>query len=205
MQPGSKKRTPRRPPPVSSLKAPTVTERPASQAKRLKANWLFDWGETIVVAFILALVIRAFFLQVFWIPSSSMEPTLDIQDRIVVNKVLYHFRPPRRMEIIVFRETGSSGSHNKDLIKRLVGLPGEKLEVRNGIIYINGQPLKEEHPMNQDFADFGPVQIPADAYFVMGDNRPASADSRYWGFLPKKNVIGQACWRLWPLSRFGWL
>jgi signal peptidase I len=190
---------------VSRLNEPTVTDLPSGQGKRLKANWLFDWGETIVVALLLALVIRAFFLQVFWIPSSSMEPTLDIQDRIVVNKVAYHFRSPRRMEIIVFRETGSFGPKNKDLIKRLVGLPGEQLEVRNGIVHIDGQPLKEEHPMNQDFADFGPVQIPSDAYFVMGDNRPASADSRYWGFLPKKNVIGKAFWRLWPLSRFGWI
>ena len=169
---------------------------------RLK-HWLFDWAETIVVALILALIIRAFFLQVFWIPSGSMEPTLDIGDRIVVNKVPYHFREPKRMEILVFRQVSSYAGQKKDLIKRLVGLPGETLEVRDGIVSINGAPLEEKHPLFQDFADFGPVTIPADSYFVMGDNRPASADSRYWGFLPKKNVIGPAFLRIWPLTKFG--
>ena len=178
--------------------------RPKDQPKlpRLK-HWLFDWTETILVALILALIIRAFFLQVFWIPSGSMEPTLDIKDRIVVNKVAYHFRQPRRLEIIVFRQVASADNEKRDLIKRLVGLPGETLQLKDGVIYINNQPVKEEHSMNQDFANFGPIIIPPDSYFVMGDNRPASADSRFWGFLPKKNLIGPAFLRLWPLTRFG--
>ncbi|MBU0672438.1 MAG: signal peptidase I [Candidatus Margulisbacteria bacterium] len=166
-------------------------------------HWLFDWTETIVVAFIMALIIRAFFLQVFWIPSSSMEPTLDIQDRIVVNKVAYHFRQPRRQEIMVFRQVAAEGEPKRDLIKRVMGMPGETFEVRDGVIYINTKAVKETHPMNSDFSSFGPVKIPNDAYFVMGDNRPASADSRYWGFLPKKNLIGPAFIRIWPISKFG--
>jgi signal peptidase I len=171
---------------------------------RLK-HWLFDWGETIVVAFVLALVIRAFFIQVFWIPSSSMEPTLDINDRVVVNKVSYHFREPRRQEIIVFRQVAPPGSPKRDIIKRVMGLPGEKLGIRNGIVHINGEAVEETHPMNRDYADFGPIVVPPDAYFVMGDNRPASADSRYWGFLPKANVIGPAFVRIWPLTKFGFM
>jgi len=151
----------------------------------------------------MALIIRAFFLQVFWIPSGSMEPTLDIKDRIVVNKVSYHFRDPRRMEIVVFRQVNSPDNQKRDLIKRLVGLPGETLQLKEGTIYINGKPLTETHTINNDYADFGPVTIPADSYFVMGDNRPASADSRYWGFLPKVNLIGPAFLRLWPLTKFG--
>jgi signal peptidase I len=166
-------------------------------------HWLFDWLETIVVALVLALIIRAFFLQVFWIPSGSMEPTLDINDRIVVNKVAYHFRQPQRLEVVVFRGVAAMGEAKKDLIKRLVGLPGETLAVKEGIIHINGQPLAEKHTLNQDFSDFGPVTVPADSFFVMGDNRPASADSRYWGFLPKQNLIGPAFLRIWPLTRFG--
>lgn len=169
---------------------------------RLK-HWLFDWAETIVVALVLALIIRAFFLQVFWIPSGSMEPTLDINDRIVVNKVVYHFREPRHFEIVVFRQVYSGDKEKRDLIKRLVGLPGEQLEVKNGVIVVNGQEIKESHPINQDYANFGPVTIPADSYFVMGDNRPASADSRYWGFLPKANLIGPAFLRIWPITKFG--
>jgi signal peptidase I len=165
-------------------------------------RWLFDWLETIVVAFVMALVIRAFFFQVFWIPSSSMEPTLDIKDRIIVNKVSYYFREPRRQEVIVFRQVAPEGAPKRDLIKRLIGLPGETLEIKDGVIYINGNPLEEKHPMNQDYANFGPLVVPPDAYFVMGDNRPASADSRYWGFLPKENVIGPAFLCIWPFSRF---
>jgi len=170
--------------------------------RRLLNNWIFDWGETIVVALILALIIRAFFLQVFWIPSGSMEPTLDISDRIVVNKVVYNFRQPKRFEIIVFRAVPAMGQEKKDLIKRLAGLPGEKLEVKDGIININGKPVEEAHTMNQDYANFGPITIPPDSYFVMGDNRLASADSRYWGFLPGKNIIGKAFLRIWPLTKF---
>lgn len=178
----------------------------APQAKSSKSrlkHWLFDWGETVVVAFVLALIIRAFFVQVFWIPSSSMEPTLDINDRIVVNKVVYHFREPKRQEVVVFRQVAPKGSPKRDLIKRLMGLPGEELEIKDGIVYINGKAVEEKHPLNRDFSDFGPITIPPEAYFVMGDNRPASADSRYWGFLPKENVIGPAFIRIWPLTKLG--
>jgi signal peptidase I len=130
-----------------------------------------------------------------------MEPTLDINDRIIVNKVAYHFRSPHRFEITVFRQVASEGAPKRDLIKRMVGLPGETLELKNGILYINDKPLEEKHTMNQDYANFGPVNIPPDAYLVLGDNRPASADSRYWGFLPKKKLIGPAFLRIWPLTR----
>lgn len=170
--------------------------------KRLN-HWLFDWAETIVVAFIMALIIRAFFLQVFWIPSSSMEPTLDIQDRLVVNKVKYHFRKPQRMDVVVFRQVAPASVPKRDIIKRVIGLPGETIYIRNGRVYINKELLKEDHPMNNDYSDFGPVQVPDNAYFVMGDNRPASADSRYWGFLPRKNIIGPAMLRIWPLNKIG--
>jgi signal peptidase I len=168
---------------------------------RLK-HWLFDWAETILVAFILALIIRAFFVQVFWIPSGSMEPTLEINDRIVVNKVVYHFREPERQEVVVFRQVAPEGGPKRDIIKRVMGLPGEEFEIKDGIVYINGNAVDEKHPMNRDFADFGPIVVPPEAYFVMGDNRPASADSRYWGFLPRENLIGPAFIRIWPLTKF---
>lgn len=131
-----------------------------------------------------------------------MEPTLDIRDRLVVNKVAYHFREPRRFEIVVFRqvEGGLYGGKN-DLIKRVIGLPGDTIELKEGIVYVNGSQLFENHPLNRDYMDFGPVTVPPDAYFMMGDNRPESADSRYWGFLPKANLIGPALLRIWPLNR----
>jgi signal peptidase I len=104
---------------------------------------------------------------------------------------------------VVFRQVAPEGQPKRDLIKRVMGLPGEVLEIRDGVVHINGLRIKELHPLNHDYADFGPVKIPLDAYFVMGDNRPASADSRYWGYLPAKNIIGPAFLRIWPLDKIG--
>jgi signal peptidase I len=175
----------------------------AKPQNRILEHWLFDWLETIIVALVFALIIRAFFLQVFWIPSSSMEPTLNINDRIVVNKVIYNFREPKRMEVVVFRQVAPPGVPKRDLIKRIIGLPGDKLEIKEGIISVNGKAIEETHPMNRDYMDFKFTIVPENAYFVMGDNRPASADSRYWGFLPKSNLIGLAVMKIWPITQIG--
>ncbi|OGC03556.1 signal peptidase I [candidate division WOR-1 bacterium RIFOXYA12_FULL_43_27] len=164
-------------------------------------RWLWDWVETIVVALLLALIIRALVVQVFWIPSASMEPTLNIQDRIIVNKFIYRFKEPERFDVIVFRYPGSGPK--KDFIKRVIGLPGEKLEIKNGRVFINGVPLTENHSMNSDFSYFGPVKIPAKAYLCLGDNRPRSADSRVWGFVPRKNIYGPAFLKIWPIWEVG--
>jgi len=203
-------------------------------------KWVREWVETLVFALVLALIIRAFFVQVFWIPSGSMEPSLNINDRIIVNKLAYGLqnplfqsfkektflyiipnplyklpvptsdlqyfisfnRGPKRFEVVVFKLYDVQ-DNRKDLIKRVIGLPGEKLEIKKGVVYINGTALKENHPMNSDLADFGPVTIPSDSYFMMGDNRPNSADSRYFGFLPKSQIIGPAFLRIWPLFQLG--
>lgn len=176
--------------------------KPAGPAKVKKAKgWFRETVETVVIAFILAMIIRTFVVQVFWIPSSSMEPTLDIKDRIVANKFIYWFQPPARGDVIVFK---SLEAPPRDFIKRIIGLPGDVLELREGAVYINGQKLDESrHPMNQDDMNFGPITVPPDHYFMMGDNRPASADSRYWGPLPKKNIKGQAFIIIWPFRHFG--
>lgn len=180
---------------------------------RLK-HWIFDWLETIVVALLLALVIRAFFLQIFFVPSGSMEPTLVgsldpfIADRVAVNKVIYHFRQPQRFDVVVFRAVPAVSVDKKDLIKRLIGLPGDKIELKKGVLYVNDKRVLETHPVNNEYRDltslpatFGPVYVPKDEFFVMGDNRPDSYDSRYWGFVPKNDLIGQAFMRIWPLSK----
>lgn len=173
---------------------------PAKGASKQK-GWLRETSETIVIAFILAMIIRTFIIQVFWIPSSSMEPTLDIKDRVVANKFIYWFHPPQRGDVIVFK---SLEEKPRDFIKRIIGLPGDELELREGLIYINGQKLDEsKHPVNYDTMNFGPIKIPSSEYFMMGDNRPQSADSRYWGPLPKKNIKGQAFIIIWPFRHFG--
>lgn len=167
---------------------------------KIKA-WIWDWVETIVVALIFALLIRAFIIQIFWIPSSSMEPTLNIQDRIVVNKFIYHFKPPERFDIIVFRYPGEGPK--KDFVKRIIGLPGETLEIKGGEVYINNNLLMEDHSMNADFSYYGPIKVPEGSYFCMGDNRPRSADSRVWGYVPHKNIHGPAFLKIWPIWEVG--
>ena len=204
--------------------------------------WVKDTFETLIVAFVLALIIRAFLVQVFWIPSPSMVPTLEINDRLIVNKLAYglqnpfyrfdlydkflyivpnpfygHRSPvfnfkyfvelpfgPGRFEVVVFRfpsETQPDAS--RDLIKRVVGLPGETIELKRGVLYVNGKTVEEKHQMYNDYSNYGPVQVPVKSYLMMGDNRPNSNDGRYWGFVPKNELAGPALFRIWPISRFG--
>lgn len=168
------------------------------------------WQENltlIAIALTLALLIRTFIAEPRLIPSESMYPTLHIGDRLVVEKVSYRFHPPETGDIVVFQtppELQRRGyDKNQAFIKRIIGKPGEVISVANGKVYLNGQPLQEDYiaePPNQPFPT---VKIPEDEFFVMGDNRNDSNDSRYWGFLPQQNLIGRATFRFWPLDRIG--
>ena len=169
-----------------------------------------EWSEAIVVALILTLIIRAFVVQAFKIPSGSMIPTLVQGDKLFVNKFIYRFREPSRWDIIVFKYPEDK---KKDFIKRVVALEGEEVEIRDGMVMING---KVEHPpqnirrifyYNQEpFAGTGQkIKVPEDSYFVLGDNSLSSRDSRYWGFVPKKYLVGKAFFRWWPIRRVGLL
>ncbi len=181
----------------------------------------------LLLAFILALLIKTFLIQAFYIPSGSMEHTLDVGDRVLVNKVVYHIHPPRRGDIIVFSDPhpivqhrsplsavvhwltdglGISRDPNKDFIKRVIGLPGETVEVTHGIVFIDGKRLSEHYlgPVisTADFKD----TVPRDRLFVMGDNRGDSNDSRgTLGDIPLDKVIGRAFVTIWPPSRIGLL
>lgn len=237
--------------------------------KRLREWYDSLWGryrhslwregfETVVVALGLALLIRAFIVQAFFIPSSSMEDTLLIDDHILVNKFIYRFGDPQRQDIVVFEFPGESvaGEH-KDYIKRVIGRPGDTVLVQGGLVYINGEPLGEPYAIHRGGllplgrGDFGPVRVPrpgeelnlaqlngdeqklvqalyrrqgrelrwaagqcfldgspvtsavidGEYYFVMGDNRENSADSRVWGFLPRGHILGRAFCIYWPLNR----
>jgi signal peptidase I len=182
-----------------------------------KKSVIRDWVESIIIAFLLALVIRAFIVQAFKIPTGSMRMTLIEGDLILVNKFIYGakvpfvkywlaaLRSPKRGDVIVFIYPEDK---KKDFIKRLVGLPGEIVEIKGGSIYINGKPAPEP-VFNQiyyynrgDFAAPGQkIVVPKDSYFVLGDNSISSKDSRYWGFVPKSNVLGQAMIIYWPPQR----
>ena len=167
-----------------------------------------EWVEPILLAVILALIIRAFLVQAFKIPTGSMRPTLIENDRVLVNKILYRYKEPERGDIIVFKYPVDG---KRDFIKRLVGLPGETLEIRQGKVYINGEALPENlliqkfYYYNREDWDYGKenqkIKIPQDSFFVLGDNSAQSSDSRNWGFVPRKNLIGKAFLIYWPPRR----
>lgn len=168
------------------------------------------WQENftlIAIALVLALLIRTFIAEPRYIPSESMVPTLYEGDRLVVEKVSYHFHPPTTGDIVVFQppvELQKRG-YPKDqaFIKRVIAVPGETVSVANGKVYLNGQPLTEDYIAEPPSQPFPPVKVPSDQFFVMGDNRNNSNDSRYWGFLPQENIIGRAVFRFWPPERVG--
>lgn len=181
---------------------------PQNQKKDKQNSWfsIFAW-------LLLALLLRWQVIEPRWIPSGSMLPTLQIQDRILVEKIrpriksLKHehldadsivvFHPPQQLI-----DTGYD--RNSALIKRLVGLPGDKIKVQKGKLYRNGQELKEKSwlqlPMNYEMDE---ITIPNHYLWVLGDNRNNSLDSHLWGYLPEENVIGTAIWRYWPINKFG--
>ncbi len=167
-----------------------------------------EWINSILVALVLTLIIRAFVVQAYKIPSGSMMPTLLVGDKLFVNKYIYRFEPPKRGDIIVFKYPVDP---KKDFIKRLVGMAGDRVEIRDGKIYVNDEPLDDPETFGRFYyynhdPYGGPrevIQVPEDTYFVLGDNSANSTDSRFWGFVPKKYVLGKAVFRWWPLNRFG--
>jgi signal peptidase I len=200
--------------------------------KRSALSFFKELPVLILIAFGLALLIKTFLIQAFFIPSESMVPTLEIGDRVLVNKLVYRFREPRRGEVIVFvaeRDTsadsrgllrkivdtlteglGVSAPSDRDFIKRIIGLPGETVEMKDGVVTItktDGTKIALNEPYlaeDKDTSPFGPSKVPAESYFVMGDNRPNSADSRTrLGPIKRSDIVGKAFIKVWPLSRIG--
>lgn len=165
-----------------------------------------DVLEVVIPAVALFLIIHTFFLESRVVPTPSMVPTIEVQDRFLSNKTAYWFRKPERYQIVVFKPPLEAGS-KLDFVKRIIGLPGEKISVHNGVVYINDKPLEEPYitPDRAPIAEYSPHIIPEGNLFVMGDNRNNSEDSRFWGTIPIKNIKGQAWLRFWPLSRIGFI
>lgn len=170
-----------------------------------KNNPWIELIQTIVTAAVLSLGIRTFIAEARYIPSSSMRPTLEVNDRLIIEKLSYLFREPIRGDVIVFNPTESLKAENFQdaFIKRIIGLPGEIVEVKTGKVYVNGKKISEEYIFEAPDYNYGPSRIPEDEYLVLGDNRNNSYDSHYWGFVPKKKIIGKAFVRFWPFDRLG--
>ncbi len=180
---------------------------PGAAKKGSRYRWVVEAAAIVVLALVATLVLRTFVVQPFFIPSGSMEPTLQIGDRILVDKLSYHFHSIDRGDIVVFATPPSEdcgGPPVADLVKRVIGLPGERISSRGNTVLINGRALAE--PWLPKGTILGraitPTVVPANSYFVMGDNRDASCDSRYWGSVPRSLVVGKVVALVWPLSRF---
>ncbi|PLX80118.1 MAG: signal peptidase I [Desulfuromonas sp.] len=193
-----------------------------NQVIKPKKPWYREYGEALIIAGILAIILRTFVIQAFKIPSGSMEETLLIGDHLLVNKFIYgsqvplfddrilRIRHPERGDVIVFEFPGDADKsyfNRRDFIKRVVGTPGDKVEVRNKKVFVNGERLAFEQEIHRDPNIVGPgygprdnmpmVTVPPESYFVMGDNRDQSFDSRFWGFVPENNIKGLAFIKYW--------
>lgn len=176
---------------------------PGDRARSSLRNGV-EWVVIIGAALLAALLIKTFLLQAFYIPSPSMVPTLHVDDRVLVNKLSYRLHDVHRGDVVVFERPPNDAGVIRDLIKRVVGLPGETVEGRDGGVYVNGRRLAEPYlPEGTVTSTFGPQRIPPGRVWVMGDNRSNSSDSRVFGTVPESRIVGRAFVRVWPLSAFG--
>ena len=167
--------------------------------KKKEKSSLREMVEVVVIAFVLAFLIKTFVVGNFWIPSESMLPTIEVNDKVVVTNFSYWFAEPQRGDVVVFKYPLDT---KKDYIKRCIGVPGETIEFRDSKLYVNGERVEEPYlPEGLTFDDYGPVVVPEGQYFMCGDNRNNSADSRAWGFLDEKLIIGKAQFIYWPFER----
>jgi signal peptidase I len=195
----------------------------AEEAPYKRKSVIREYAESIAIAILLALVIRTYLVQAFKIPSGSMEDTLAIGDHLLVNKFIYgtkipftstsiiKLRDPRRGDVIVFEYPEDP---SKDFIKRVIGTPGDVVEGKDKKVYVNGKPYENPHEIHKEKETipkemnprdtFGPVTVPPDSYFVMGDNRDRSYDSRFWGFVKREKIRGLAFIKYWSWDKENW-
>jgi signal peptidase I len=176
------------------------------QRKKTRRARVAEYLVILAVAFVLIFgLVRPFVLEPFWIPSESMLPTLEVGDRVFVNKFIYRFSEPQRGDIVVFK---SLEGEDEDLIKRIIAVPGDRVRVANGVPRVNGERQEQEpyvKPQFPDGSDYGPIRVRKGEVFVMGDNRGNSRDSRFFGPVPIEDIEGEAFFRFWPPSRIGLL
>jgi len=179
---------------ISTVVAPEATQ-PLRRELR-------SWGRDLVIALSLAIVIIIFFYQPVKVEGTSMTPLISDQERIFINKFVYRFEPIERGDVVVF---WYPLDRSKSFIKRVVGLPGDTVEIRDGSVYVNGKLLPEPYipPESADLGSLPSTRIPNGEYFVMGDHRTSSNDSRIFGPVPRKFIYGKAVFAYWPVDHFG--
>jgi signal peptidase I len=183
------------------MESPEALSQNKGLSKGRKAlRWLREALETILPAVLIAFLINFFLAQATQVHGQSMEPTLHSDQRLVVEKVSYRFHGPRHGDIVVLKSPQQS---TELLIKRVIGLPGETVEIRQGRVYINGQELDEPYLERSTGGNWGPIIIPPLQVFVLGDNRSFSNDSRAFGVVPIENIVGRAWVSYWPLDKVG--
>ena len=164
---------------------------------------LLEWIQAIVIAVVLALLIRTFLFEVIQIEGSSMMPTFHEKDRVVVDRLTYRFSAPKRGDVVIFKNPDDM---SLNYIKRVIAVPGETVEVKDGKVYVNDEPLSEPYIQEPPLDYFEKVTVPQNTIFVLGDNRNHSRDSRdpSVGFIPTVNILGKAKLKIWPLSDMKW-
>lgn len=171
------------------------------------ASRIWENVKILGIALVIAVTVRGLIVEPRYIPSGSMLPTLELGDRVVVEKVSYRFNPIQRGDIVVFRTPPQLELFGYDpqqaFIKRVIAEPGQTISVHNKTVYLDGEPLKEDFIAAAPDYDLETLTVPPHNFFVMGDNRNNSNDSHIWGFVPEQNVIGHAIARFWPLNRLG--
>jgi signal peptidase I len=181
-----------------------VPEEPTPSSSRCSASrtllsWLWELVETLIPALLIALAINFFVAQPTLVRGYSMEPTLHQEERLLVEKLSYRFHAPQRGDIVVLKVA----QEPIPLVKRVIGLPGETVEIRQGKVYVNGQHLDEPYLGQTPYGNMPARQVPAGSVFVLGDNRNNSNDSRYFGVVPLDDIVGKAWLRYWPLDQIG--
>ena len=185
---------------------PPTSPEPESKGRPHGFRIAAEWIGLVVLALVIALLIKTFLFQAFFIPSESMVPTLRVHDRVLVNKLSYKLHPVHRGDIVVFKAPEGSDPGIDDLVKRVIGLPGETVSAKKGHVYIDDKELPETYlPKGTITTDFSPVTLGPSHYWVMGDNRGNSKDSRVFGPIEKKNIVGRVFFRIWPFSRLGFM
>lgn len=165
---------------------------------------LFDWSKTIILSILFALIIRMTIVGAYYVPTGSMQPTIEIGDRLLGCKFLYWFTEPKAGDIVVFEPPPQAEADVSRFVKRVVAVEGDIVEVKNGMVYINGEPRQEPYASSPLYR-IPAIKVPDGKLFVLGDNRNNSADGHVWGFLPAANVEAKIIFRFWPVTRIGML